>query len=130
MRRSIRGVVAIVIPTVVLLSACVPVAPRPTTEPTEKTVRITALAGLSLDQAQRLFHGDPRIAYDLSAPILNIPASGSLTTEHDWTVVAGCSAEKNGSGSALGVIKTGAATPAILKHAREGAYQHLLVECR
>jgi hypothetical protein len=125
--KIVRGAISIAFPVVALLSACSPVTPPPAHTPPAK---IESLAGLLLDQAQRLFHGDPRIAYDLSAPILNIPASGSLTTEHDWTVVAGCSAEKNGSGSALGVIKTGAATPAILKDAREGAYQHLLVECR
>ena len=127
MRLAMRGAVAIGLPVLVILSACTVTSPRPTHSP---RATIEALAGLSIDQAQKLFHGDPQIEYDLSAPILNTPASGSLATEFDWTVVAGCAASNKGNGSALGVIKSGAVTPAILRSARKGAYQHLLVECR
>lgn len=127
MRLTIRGAVAIGLPLLVILSACTVTAPRPTHS---LRATIEVLAGLSIDQARKHFHGDPQIEYDLSAPILNTPASGSLATESDWTVVAGCPATKTAEGSALGVIKSGAVTPAILQSARKGAFQHLLVECR
>ena len=106
------------------LSGCTPAAPE------KPPVAISELAGTLLPLTKERFGGETFLVYDLSQPVLSSPASYTGIDEMAWTVVAGCALSDGKTGGAVGIIPTTKITASLLREAKGGKFQKLLVECR
>ncbi|CAN5436544.1 hypothetical protein BH09ACT4_BH09ACT4_18090 [soil metagenome] len=113
------------------LTSCV-ASGSPTPAPTDSVdigdhiVADEFVAG-SLEQARSERSGDTLVIYDLSSPILDLPASyNGGADESQWIVVVACGPAKH---PAVGVVPRSGADSDVLGRARDGGYDSLLLEC-